>query len=78
MSQKCHSIVILKPPYHIILSPGRRQTMSPGECDPEGAKVDMSTFQTSKDGQGSSKRHNFIGEIFHQHFYLLKYLKPSS
>ena len=75
MSKKCHSIVILVSPYHISLSSRRRQTVSPGDGDPEGAKVDMRTFQTSKDGQGSSRRHNFIDEIFHQHFYLLKYQK---
>ena len=40
MSQKCHSIVILVSPYHISLSPGRRQTVSPGEGDPKRGKVD--------------------------------------
>ena len=37
MSQKCHFLSA----YHIFLS-GRRETVSPGEGDPEGAKVDMS------------------------------------
>ena len=63
-------------PYHISLSPGRRQTVSPGEGDPKRGKVDTWVhFKTSKGGQVSSKRHNSIDEIFRQHFYLLKYQK---
>ena len=75
MSQNCHSIVILVSPYQIFLSSRRHQTVSLGEKE---TKVVMSTFQTPKDGQESSERHNFIVEMFHRHVYHQKFQKLSS
>ena len=48
MSQKCHSIVNLVSANHIFLSRGRRQTVSPGECVPEGRKLTWVHFKLQK------------------------------
>ena len=81
MLEKFHLVVIFVTGYHISLSPWRHQTVSPGEASPEEGnlkKVTLVHLKLLQDGRESSKRHNFIVEISHRHFYLLKYQKRSS
>ena len=72
MSFNCHFGVTLS---HLPVTRSSPNCVTRWRWPQKGQSWHLGTFETSKGGQVSSKRHNFIDEIFRQHFYLLKYQK---
>ena len=72
MSFNCHFGVTLS---HLPVTRSSPNCVTRWRWPSKGQSWHLGTFETSKGGQVSSKRHNFIDEIFRQHFYLLKYQK---